>query len=879
MNNINPPVMGETYTPILENDDARESAASEICKSSSITAYLNKIADDFYSRDRENEDRKRQKRRTKRLRRYMTADHNGTITEGGDWNDLTDTGDEYFADPKLNTYLATIKPELLQAKTRFLVKPKQSNEIKYRRVADFLRENFELWLANASSINKRQREIMWNLLPAGDSYRYLFLNEKKLARMIEKPVAVKKEVKATTGGSWACPICAASGMLSDLDMKEESESVICPQCQFEQVKVNPRITQSFEDVTETEDVPMFDLDFEVPDANEMTVIWTSDEIDEALAVIWTKDMPRCLIQDAFPGKKIPKGNTDTDTNDTPDYLSGNDDDKMETNTEMVRVQRIWLNRSVYQSAKTTKDEQIAVGEGEEKTLKVPAGSTILKEVFKEGLYFIRAGEKTILQTYEQSIADVWTHSVNEIGHNGYGTGEWEMLELQFQKNEARTNRMQKLLLDSFEPTIERGGFIDSMPNQPGARIVVNDAPTDMSLDNIVSRVPAATFPAEATEMERQIDGDMQARLGAMSTGAADLPDMNAVKGTASGYRQYQNHTMERRRPLLQMMAENLDAKLFYQYWKAFRDYQSPAAAESYFDNYPKEVVEWFFEMDVRRDFEVTVVPNSFMPKTTEQKQMEFQNKYALLLPLYQADPEKAELLEKEINALYGGESQDEQNEEQTEAQLRLDRVIEAAEAIEKGRTNLGLGVTDANGFVSLQLVHTALAQATKLCKTLQTPADPFPDKPIDVLLDEHEQIIDVYQDYLRSATGRQLSQFTRTVIKALIVVHSQAAPQKEIYVQSLFNQIQSANNEFQMAEQLKAQEMQMAMQAQQAEQQNQIQGEQQAIEQEAAETEMMNKLATKDAENQMDREQAEVEGSQAIGLEVAKQAVKAENEV
>ncbi len=858
--NINPPTAGETYT-IEDKDEIQESA----CKISSIKIYLNKVADEFFEQDKTPE-RKWQKGRTVRFREYMMAHHNVTVTDNLESQFLAD--DDYYYDPKLNTYLSTIMPELLQAQTRFVVKPKRNNEIKYRRVATFLQENYETWLANTNTINKRQREIKWNLLPSGDTYRFLFLNEKKLARMVEKPITKEKEVK-TKSGKWACPMCAASGLLSDLDMKETGETVICPQCKFEQVKVIGQITAKFEQVEEYDESPMYDLDFEIPDSNEITVIWTDDEIANAQAVIWTKKMPRCLVEASFPNQKIPK--SETVESDKPEYLSK----EVESNNEMVRVQRIWLNPSVYRNIKTTKDETIRTSE--EKSLKIPANATILKEVFREGLYYIRVGDKTILQTYEQGIADVWTHSVNEISDNGYGTGEWEMLELQYQKNEARTQRMSKLKNDSTEPIIERAGFIDSIPNQHGARITVTDAPPDMSLDSIVTRLPSAKFPAEATEMERQIDGDMQARLGAMSTGAADLPDMNAVKGTAQGYRQYQNHTLERRRPLLQMMADNLDKAMFYQYWKAFRDYQSLADAESYFDNWTEEV-GWFFEMDVRRDFDVFVVPNSFMPKTTEQRQVEYQNKLGVVLPIYQSDPEKyadkMEALEAEARELFGGDS-DEQNEEQTEAQLRLDIIIETAQKIEKSQGKL-VGIRDANGFVSMQLVNTALAQATKTMKTLQTPADPFPDKPIDVLLDEHEEIIDVYQDYLRSSNGRQLSQFVRAVIKTLIVVHSQAAPQKEIYIQKLYNQVVSANNEFQMGEQAKAQETQMAMQQAQAQQDMGLQAEQADMERQNSEAEMMNQMAVKEQQNQMDLAHQESKGSQAIGLEVAKQAVKGE---
>lgn len=865
---INPPVVKETYTPTFDNDVEKEKAQESLCKASSISKYLNTVADEFYLRDKSDEERQRQKRRTERLRRYMVADHNGTITEGLEYQDLTGVGDEYFFDPKLNTYLASIMPELLQAQTRFLVKPKQSNEIKYRRVAEFLQKEYETWLANTNTINKRQREIKWNLLPAGDTYRFLFLNEKKIARVIETPVTKIKDVKSKIGGGWQCPNCGVKGSLSDLDVKNaDSDTVICPQCEYGQVKIIPQVSVQIEEAERFESSPMFELDFEVPDANEITVIWTDDEIANALCVIWTKEMPRCLVQEAFPDKKIPKGNV-TDE-DKPDYLK--EDGEVETNTENIRVQRIWLSPSVYHNFSLDKPEEIDV---DGKTITV--SGSVIQETCPHGLYFVRAGEKTILLTYEQAIGDVWTHSVNEIGFRGYGVGEWELLELQFQKNEARTQRMQKLLKDSVENIVAREGFYDAIPNQHGAIVNVRDVPPDMPLNNIISRIPAANFPAESTELEKQVDGDMQARLGAMSTGTADLPDMNAVKTTATGYQMYQNHTMERRRPLLQMRAENLDRRQFYQYWRAFRDYQSPAAAESYFDNYPKEVVEWFYEMDVEKDFEVTVVPNSYMPKTKEQRQVEFQNWWAIANPLYMQDAEKLRKIERQMVELFDGIDFEEQSEEQTEAQLRLDTVIEAAQEIEDAQKKLGVGIRDANGFVSMDLVNVALAQATKLTKTLQTPSDPFPDKPIDVLLDEHEEFIDVYQDYLRSSNGRQLSQFVRAVIKTLIVVHSQAAPQKEIYVQSLFNQVVSADNEFQMAEQMKQQEAAMGLQQAQAEQQMMLQSQQNAIEQEQSENALMNQIAAKEAQHDSDLAFNEAKGNQQIGLEVAKQAIREE---
>jgi len=174
----------------------------------------------------------------------------------------------------------------------------------------------------------------------------------------------------------------------------------------------------------------------------------------------------------------------------------------------------------------------------------------------------------------------------------------------------------------------------------------------------------------------------------------------------------------------------------------------------------------------------------------------------------------------------------------------------------------------------MKLVNIALAQATKLCKTLQSPADPFPDKPIDVLLDEHEEIIDVYQDYLRSSSGRQLSQFVQMCIKVLITVHSQAAPKKEIYIQQLYNEIEAAQADFQMEQQAKVQEFQSEMQRKQFEEQMQMKQTADSIEQQKNEEAVLNELVVKEASHAQDKAHTDDKQEQQLDFEVAKEIVK-----
>lgn len=728
--------------------------------------FLNRIAD-YASACSNSEQMWRRRRLSVQLRKYILGDLFGVFHKSKGWVSAKEEGDGIYYDPQTPTFIANLLKDLVKTKPRKTCTSRDPERVDKREAARVAERLLQLDDENDFTPKIQQREWKWNLMAAGETYRITYFNkDKKGCGITEK----KFEPMDIPGGDSAvvCPLCNAT---------EADEQGRCAQCG------NPQM-DSFETlgtkihVQKGEDFKQIgDVDYDVPDALEMTVIGDTDSIGDALIVVRDRMIPRCVLQDALGGEISSTG--------TPDQLHYKQlfdgTNNSTTEFELIHYQELWLAPAVYAG------QTIAVDEKTQSGAVLPKGKK-WKELFPRGLYFSRV-EKTIKTLHEQAIADCIVHTVNDLGEGFHGQGEWDLNELQDQLTEAKSMKMNSMLLDSTQPLITRQGIVDeeNFDNKFGL-IVPVDIPKEMDLSQVMNRVPAGRAPVEAYQVGEEIKGQMQNRVGAFST-QSDAPDTKAM-GTATGIAAITDQSISRRGPALQLYAQ-MEVEQAYQKLALRQKYWPRKMYDRIAADMGTDAVKWFMECDIQRDISIGVVPDSWMPRTDTQKQIGFQTYLSVAAPIVAAkgDPKLLdEILRKGNDILGGGINFADYETESVEARLRLDKLIEVAEYTEQQFGQLLY--TPPTDPTQPSTMDTAMlsafagaAEMLRLSFTKQDPNDIFATLPLDVMFDDHEEFIEAYSDWLKTAQGRQASQFVRSTVHRLSVYHEQAKAYRSMKMQ------------------------------------------------------------------------------------------------
>jgi hypothetical protein len=190
-----------------------------------------------------------------------------------------------------------------------------------------------------------------------------------------------------------------------------------------------------------------------------------------------------------------------------------------------------------------------------------------------------------------------------------------------------------------------------------------------------------------------------------------------------------------------------------------------------------DAVKWFMQCNIRQDISIKVAPNSWMPKTEEQKAIGFEKFLAVAGQIIMAknDPKMLDEVLRKANEVYGGEINFNDFEtDNVEAQLRLDKLREVGAFVEQQLADL---IYDPEGGVNGQALLIAYSQTAEMLRLNHTQADPadiFFNLPMDVMFDTHAEFENAYTDWLKTAEGRGASVFVRTLVRQLAEYHIQA---------------------------------------------------------------------------------------------------------
>lgn len=838
-----------------------------------LKEYLNNIAD-FASRIAGSDANRERRRKTAKMRSFYLG--NQVVqwdAEHNIWRSTKKPGDALYIDPVLATFIDIIAAQIVKSRPVKKVRARAEEQVEKQEAAKYFEEMLKDANPQLHDQHALQRETKMNLLLGGEAYRFTWFDEKVEGKGHLKTKFDLKIIKETPK-SWICPECTAGGSLEDLLTKQNltnnspegvptdnpvepikgqdaalqdpnpeanhlpdpnavqnAETYRCPDCDFPRVRIfgGNQFKAAIENGTEWNQVGDVNVDF--ADCLEMTVIGAKDNISEALIVMRERLLPRCVLEMLYAAQDLPSTNMPAHLRyqlisaglENASADKGWQQDSAHTFTgtegfEMLHFQELWLAPAVYWGYTSPRTEPLRNGAQLEKGGR-------LADHCERGIYFARIG-KTVVDLYEQSVKDCWTHAVNSVSDSFHGAGEWDLMPLQEQKNELRSLQFVSIMSDSTRPLLIRASSgIGNIPNRPGAQISVQNIEADKPMVGYaIDRVPGAGSIPDAYALDDKLSGNMQQRTGAFST-TTDLPDLKAA-GTATGMSILSDQATGRRAPALALRSQ-MEVEQAYQIGEQRQRYWTEQMYTALDKRVGGDAGKWFRESDIRRDFVIEVVPESYMPQTDAQKKSDFEQFVALVAPMAGGDPAVLKSIRQRGEELFGrGFDLENFQIEKVEAAVRLEVIRQIADYLE---TQSGAAVMDALGLPIQQQVFVVLKEAARKLKLVDAPEmveqvdetgavslvpkpNHYEDLPLDTFLDRHAEYIEFYNDWLKSSAGRESSSFVRACVRSLAAAHREATAKDKADENALIAASEVPNAEAEMLLGAAQQEQQLEQQ-------------------------------------------------------------------
>jgi transcription elongation factor Elf1 len=795
-----------------------------------------------------------------KMRKFYSGHQVGYVSKVDNrWVDKKKRGDALYVDPVLASFIDINVAQIVKSRPTIKVMPRAADRVDKEQSALYAQELLKDAQQQLFTANFLQREAKIGLQLSGEAYRITSFDKNVKGTEVRVPITEQKTVEPKVH-TWNCPACEQSGEIDEVVKGQFAAGTFtCPHCGY--WKVDQIAAEAFEApvITGYQDVPAGDVRCESPDPLEMKVIGDGGDIGDALAVTRDRLIMRGVLETEYKNVKIPSTSTvpiklqyvqDLKLDAPQSGLRGESQESSKGGEqfELLHFKEVWLDVAAYGGYTFQKDTYLPeLSKPKEKRTFVPAG-TKLEDVKNErgefncGAYFQKVGD-LILDIFPCDKRKHLTHCVNNIGESFHGLGEWDLLPLQEQKNTLRSLMFAKEKFDSLSPTLVRDGAVD--PHKlgqaravPNAIVVVSNLDPSQPLSSAVDRVQPGNSVSGAYELDNIIANSMQYRTGA-NTLESGAPDMVGRQKTATAVNAAQSQSEGRRGPMLQLRGE-MERQQAIQILVLRKENWPEQMYEALDKKVGGDAGQWFRQSDIHRDFKVEVVPESWWPQTAEQRKEDLAALYAIAGPM--GNPQVMKALWNRATELHGrGLDLNSYQSDKIEARIRLERVRQVAEALEKSGE---VPVYDSQGSPVSSLVNLVL-EKSRLVPEL--PAIDPNGEPIctNAILDRHDEYIDSYSSWLLTSEGRSASAFVRAVVNKVVLKHYDG---KVEFAQ------------FMEAEQMKAKAPAMAAQEQMANQQKEQAAAEAAQADEQAKQDMVVQALGEHALKQDDREhEAQVE--------------------
>lgn len=754
------------------NGDGREDALDKEARRARYVPwkeYLLNTSRAIEAIDREAE--LERKRTIVKMRKFVAGHQIGYVSRADNrWHDRKKRSEALYVDPVLAAMIETNVAQIVRSRPAYRVVARADDQVEKQEAARYATELLKDAHKTLLTASTLVREAKRDLQCSGEAYRLTYFDRNVEGTEVKRLVTETKHV-GPQYAAWECPACDEIGA--------GPPPQACPTCQYSKVLSYQASGFEAEVGLRYEEVPVGDVRQANPDPLEMKVVGcATGKIADALAIVRDQMVPRCVLEQMFPGKKIP-------STGTPQHLKWQQElqrDAPQTSQnayedstpqiqggeqfELIHFREIWLDVAVCGSYQFQRDEQLPDGttipkDTVQRTMKTKRGS------FAKGTYYCHAGNE-VLDIYPCDKRLHWTHCVNSTGDGFHGLGEWDLLPLQEMINVLVSLQFAREKFDSLSPTIVRshwlkGGKLAEGANKPGAIIEASSAmPDEAPLERAFARVPPGANSGGSAILRQQLWGSMMYRTGADQTGTpGDDRSKQLGATTATAVVAARQQSEGRRGPGLALRAE-MGEEQGYQILQQRKDNWTEEMYAALDKKVGGDAGRWFRESNVRRDFLVETVPESWTPTTVEERRQEFIEYLSIVAPYAAQDPNFVKAAVKRAGELWNGINIEDYQIDRVEAAVRLERLRKACDYVER---EAGVPVYDATGAPNADVVSATLQSAGLVPE--------MPGQVTNAELDHHPVFIETATEWLKTSAGREASPFVRAGVLGFIQAHKQ----------------------------------------------------------------------------------------------------------
>lgn len=545
------------------------------------------------------------KRQMLRSRNYFDGRQYGDVSPQLQWQDYPKSvGEISYTAPVYQGHVLVAQTEMSKGNTQLSFSHVSGESRQGTLVAKIAEARFKAHKRKTFNSNKMAQENL-NLLLSGVAIRYTYLKDCNYTHKTPKigdkmmdgeSVKICSECYAPMQEGQKCPYCD-NDSIADLSTPEFSVKMV----------------EGYDEVQAKES------DWLPVDPIGCSWYLHATTLEETPYFFWKQAFLTETVQSKYKGVKIKEGVKSPELNykafgesSTPSHqLLGTDEA-----TGKCELHFCWFDPPMY--ANYVPKKELRLRRGVVAPANVPLGKT-----WPNGVLIV-FNDKTILDIEGEDKNKKLTVApyITRIG-SMIGAGTTAALNDQDTKNDLRNLHMQSIYNDAFRKEFVDPQFIDpdQIPTDPSERAVLRNSPTNGKIvGTAIDALPPSPLSSDAYAMEERIDGEIQMLMGTFSGTQNGMPDLKAVQDTAAGMQMWREMTIGRFYPMLETRADCLDREQAYQLLENDQKYLSPEQWEKIRGDYSEEAVNEFLKCDLREELIIEVVPESFMPVTTSQKQ-------------------------------------------------------------------------------------------------------------------------------------------------------------------------------------------------------------------------------------------------------------------
>lgn len=493
----------------------------------------------------------------------------------------------------------------------------------------------------------RQRQAKLNCLK-GNYLRYVYPS--KTAKGVKVPQITKQTKKVVGADVYECKACGAMEELENVPEIKTLPQGKCPKCGEEGFTTfHKGFTGELNALGKTEMIDSGDLVTELVDPSEIKLSLNADRISNSSYLRRRRPIEWKVLQSFFKSIQIPKGKLSEVgrmQQQSKGSTGASDQNKGEREAEapVVEFEQLWLDMSRYCDIKPARAEKIGA-------LEIQADIP-LSEQFPYGLYLEFASNRLLrgrpedknkywdLGGYDITTDTIWSDGVEDAVQN------------QQILNELRSLSMENILYNASGKTVYNPHLVDpeTMSGSPKDAVPMSTRSTrDDDPRKAVYQMQGMSLTQEVGVAMMEAKGNMREQLGSFPS-VQGMSDPN-VK-TATGISIIRDAAIALIGTPLAVMSY-VDVSWAGKILRHVKEGWIDGKYERLLGSYSKHEIECFKRIDLDKDIEVYVEPNSWLPKADFEHISDLSNfLMALGLPLGFLNPQLPQKVREYAASIY-----------------------------------------------------------------------------------------------------------------------------------------------------------------------------------------------------------------------------------